>query len=369
MDKLLDLLGGDKFKSIVLAWFVPTLLFVLLFALVVGPELHGSWLARQFATATGRLALNRGLAVVILSALVAIAGYILRDDIYRVLEGYSWPDFLENWRRNRAHVPEARYVRALRDYLRANANGETTEKYVFSLVEARGYRHRRGRTKQRKLRRKRPLFVPRDKGYDTVDEQDLPKYVPEDKYVAATNFGNRMAVAESFGYEAYGLDAQKFWYDLVDVTSATGLASIAEARDKLDALVASTVLSYAFLAGDVGAFVWALINRRGLLAISVAGGLAWAAGIVSYHLSFRAIDEYSDAIATLANTGRLALAQKHRVRLPEAIEDERAMWKALAGTLYYPGSSKYEEELAPFRTTAAGAGPRPGDGAEVGSGG
>lgn len=356
-----------RFQAILLSWFVPTLLPVLAYSIVIGPELRGSWLAKQFQTATARLELNRSLAIVVVSALVSILMWHARDALYRLLEGYAWPSGVKEWRRRTAHVPHARYLAALRTYLEAkeaaagldreladarkaddsdaiaelerelaNAKSRVCE---WKRVAEKRDRQRldRGRTKgilKHLPRRRRPLLVNRDRGLDAHRDELLP-YPATIASIAATSFGNGMSAMESYGVETYGLDSQNLWYELLDVSSDSMRSALESARERTDAMVALWYATVAFLLGALGALIWITRTDRAASVVTVAAIAAIAFLKLIRRVLLQALHNWSFAMRGLVNQGRHALADKHGLELPGGHAAEREMWQALHSVIEY----------------------------------
>jgi hypothetical protein len=362
--KVFDIVSGaDEFKALVLSWFMPASIAVFGFALFVGPSLRNSWLWDQFILATDRLGLNRSLGLALVSALIATLSFTVRDSIFRLLEGYNWPNFLREWRIKRAHRPHARYIRNLSNYLsskedlRDRRDSYTQEQiaefeqqiaqHKELLKASHDDRTSRGRDNSKRLcellRRPRPLFTPRDKGERTEHVLDLPPYPEEDDHIAATLFGNRMAYVEGYGYATYGLDSQTFWYDLIDVSDDSLVESINDARGKLDTLVALTFYSLVVAAACIPSVAWLIGAGRPPWTAATAGAAFAALAAAWYRVSLGAILDYGWTLRALVNSNRLALATKLGYNIPEKADEERRLWSAMAQRVQH-GRFDHESE-------------------------
>lgn len=353
MNKLWDLFSGsDKFMSIVVSWFIPILLYAILLVVVVAPELRGSALIAHFTQATHALGLNRALAVLVLVAVASTVGHLLRDDLYRVLEGYSWPRWIRERRRDRCHIPEAQYLLALREFLRASQHNVSVDLRTRDLAAANLNRRRRGQDSVwcERLHRYRPLFAPMDRG-PSQSEEFLPRYPEQLSSVAATKFGNAMAAVESFGYETYGLDSQSLWFELIDVIGNKVVHELDETRAKIDALVVLVISSFMTALIALGSFLWVVMQGRNGIGAAILALIAWMSGVFFYHLLLRSVEDYGFAIRAIVNQGRVELAKNNGLSIPQTIAEERRMWEAFIGFIHYSGNKHYERKLDPFRLT------------------
>jgi hypothetical protein len=327
-----------------------------------------------------------------------------------VLEGNKWPWFLREWRRDHAHKPHRRYLLAKQQHARASrmvckvqealntadkANANEIEKLRDQLAKAKedekltkqakedADRQRQYRDRSRKYprglnwlpRRRRPAFTPID--WKHGNEDQIPTYPGKEAYVMATRVGNELRAMETYGSTTYGLDSQILWYELYAEAPEALRNAIEDSELQADTFVASLYVTMSVSAAMVAGALWEW--SRGEVDVKL-----WVASIVTlallpvFHRGLLAsIEEWAATVRALVNNGRKALVEKYDLRLPSSIKDEKRMWEALTGFIYYGGSPYYAKKLNEFRAqspgissseTDRGAKPRDADGVVDGDG-
>ncbi len=275
------------------AWALPSALAVAATWLFLLPQLGG------------RIDLpkdNEGLIFlfVALTSALAISLSSLSTHLYRLLEGYDWPGWLVEWGQQRQ--------RAQKKALRAAVRGA-----------ARGWRR-------------------------NIAWEKLARYPIDDAEILPTRFGNAIRAFETYGQTRFSMDSQTLWHELVAVTPKYIESQIDSARSSVDFFVALFYLSIFFgfaclVLGSIEHF------KIGILVLSVP---AFSLAILCHWLAIRATDAWSYPIHALVNLGRVKLADSLGLKLPETLEQEKAMWDLVARYANY-ASREHGEALDAYR--------------------
>jgi hypothetical protein len=75
---------------------------------------------------------------------------------------------------------------------------------------------------------------------------------------------------------------------------------------------------------------------------------------LSYFAGVKSSSWLLGAVRALVNTGRKELAAKMNLELPDSIEDERKMWNAATGFVYYSYDAGFADELDEYRLSTNG---------------
>ena len=140
------------------------------------------------------------------------------------------------------------------------------------------------------------------------------------------------------------MDSQRLWHELLAVTPKYIESEIDSARSSVDFFVALLYLSFFFC---IACLVLGSIEhfKLGILVLSVPAFLL----VISCHwLAIRATDAWSYPIHALVNLGRVKLADSLGLKLPETLEEEKAMWGLF--TMYANNASpEYGKALDAYR--------------------
>lgn len=228
---------------------------------------------------------KKGLIFVALTGALAISLSSLSTPLYRVLEGYLWPRWLQEW--------GLRRQRAEKEALRAAVAGS-------------GWR--RG-----------------------IALEKLARYPLDDNQIVPTKFGNAIRAFETYGKTRFNMDSQTLWHELLAVVPKQIQLEIESARSSVDFFVALLYLSVLF--GFACVFLGAIEHFKiSILLLSVP---AFLLAILCHWLAIRAIDGWGYPIHALVNLGRVKLADSLGLRLPETLQEEKAMWGLVTKYSYY----------------------------------
>jgi hypothetical protein len=244
---------------------------------------------------------NEGLIwFLALTGALAISLSSLSPQLYWLLEGYLWPGWLVEWGEKRQRAQK----KALGGAVRAAAKG---------------------------WRR-------------NIAEDKLAKYPMDDAQIVPTRFGNAIRAFETYGQTRFNIDSQTLWHELIAVTPKYIESEIDSARSSVDFFVALLYLSIFFgfaclVLGSIEHF------KIGILVLSVP---AFSLAILCHWLAIRATDAWSYPIHALVNLGRVKLADWLGLKLPETLEEEKAMWGLVAMYANHP-SREYGVALDVYR--------------------
>ena len=145
----------------------------------------------------------------------------------------------------------------------------------------------------------------------------------------------------------YGLDSQTLWYELVTVAPDALQKEEQDARAVVDFFVSAIYLAAVFSA--VAVLIGIL---RADLQSLVAGAITAMLTPFFYSRAVKSVRQWRFVVQALVNVGRLKLASALGLVLPSTLEEERLMWRALTGFVFW-GSEKYAKDLERFRISTA----------------
>jgi hypothetical protein len=347
-------LGGAR--ALLIGWFVPSLINLLVLGIVVVPGLSGL----AALTGSGTIDAARSTAFILVGTMVlGLTLAALQTPLYRILEGYlGWPKWLFQMGRRhelaRKHLLEARLCAASLA-LREKA-GTLSEKERGLLQEYRA--HVVTGHYVDSDARKGPVWL------SLLDER-LSRFPADDGQVIATRLGNAIRRFEEYGYNRFRLDSQVLWHELNAVAPEQARKQAEDARMNVDFFIC---LLYGHLLVAVSACIELGAGnpaRPWLVAGTIIGLLVLAC--VWYRVAIVATDDWAGAVRAMVNLGRLPLTTSMGLALPQAIGDERAMWALAVDFVRYPYSPR-AAALDAFRRAPEEAdkvGLEPGGGAEV----
>lgn len=227
----------------------------------------------------------------------------VQTPLYRILEGYLlWPKRLAD-ARTRYHVARRRKL---------SEAGLSQSGYSAALAEERRRR------------------------YPDNDEDFVP-----------TALGNAIRRFEVYGWDRYRLNTQTLWYRIIAVVPDSVAKAAGTARANVDFFVS---LLYGHF--SVGALAVLALLRHGPATprLLVAPLFCLAIVALSYRLSIVATDEWASAIRAIADLGRLPLAKSLGLILPQGLEEERQLWRAIYWLDRDGFSQEASDYISVFRT-------------------
>jgi hypothetical protein len=332
-------LGGGR--ALLIGWILPSLINVLIFGLVVAPQLSGFG-------GLGAEAARGALFGLVVTAVLGLILAALQAPLYRILEGHlGWPQWLLQARRRR---------QLARKYLLRN-------RVDAALLTG---REPRGDLSEADLAafRAHPV-VSRHIGKDTAKgsiwvallDERLHRYPVDDRQVAATRLGNAIRRFEEYGHNRYRLDSQVLWHELHTVVPEPARKQIDDARMSVDFFIS---LLYGHLLVALAATINLLTGAAAhpwLVVVTLVG--LPLASCLWYRLAVVATDEWAGAIQAMVNLGRHPLATALGLTVPHGIEEERTMWllvSDLVGTGYQPNLASLDTfRVTPDKSNASNA--------------
>ncbi len=333
-------LGGGR--ALLVGWFLPSLINVLIFGFVVVPRVSGFQALAGSATSEPVRSTVFALVGTTVLGLVLAA---LQTPLYRILEGYlGWPEgrFQAGRRRQlaRKHLLENRLEAAS---LVAREAAGTLSEAEAKAIEAFRSHPVMGR------------FVAADarKGevWLSLLEERLSRFPGDDGQVTPTRLGNAIRRFEEYGYDRFRLDSQLLWHELNAVVPEPAREQAEDARTNVDFFIC-LLYGHLLVAASACIELITVLPGRPWLVAAVVVGLPLAA-IAWYRVAVVATDDWAGAVRAMVNLGRQPLATAMGLTLPEDIGDERTMW-ALAARLARVSYSSDMAALNKFRSTSDG---------------
>ena len=330
-------LGGGR--ALLVGWFLPSLINLLIFGFVVVPEISGfQALARS---GQGGQAARAALFALVGTAVLGLALAALQTPLYRILEGYlGWPERLFGASRHRQlarkHLLRNR-LDAASLVLRAGA-GPLPDADAQVLKAFRT--HPVTRRFVDSDARKGPVWL------SLLDER-LHRYPAADSQVTATRLGNAIRRFEEYGFDRFRLDSQVLWHELNGVVPDPVRKQAEDARTNVDFFVC---LLYGHLLVAVAACVDLGLGHpaRPPLLVTAIVALPLLA-TVWYRVAVAATDDWAGAVRALVNLGRQPLATSIGLVLPQSLDDERMMWARFGALATGPFRPEMTAGLSQFR--------------------
>lgn len=272
---LFGLTAGDW--GLLAGWIIPAAVAVALLTYLVLPDLP--W---KFADELGELnSVEQAAALTFTAIGVGVVLSALQTPLYRLLEGYLWPNSL----RDRGMARHTKRRAELREQL---ANDKSGVEYGLVL-------------------------------------ERLQRYPALDDQIAPTTLGNTIRALEAYGWDKYRLDSQTLWSELEALVPEPLRVALDRARVPVDFAV-----SFVYLSALVGliSLIAALLGDA-QLKLFVISVVAIGLSPIWYWLAVVSTSEWYACVQALVNLGRLPLAQAMGLQIPATLEEERRMWEAL----------------------------------------
>ncbi len=239
-----------------------------------------------------------------LTSVLAVSLSAISTQLYRFLEGYTWPSSIREWGKLKQLDRKSA--------LRANVDS------------AKG-----------KLER-------------AIAEDELARYPLEDGQLLPTRFGNAIRAFETYGRTRFNLDSQTLWHELYAVAPKYLQVEIESARSSVDFFVAVIYLSSVF---SISCLLLGVLDHFNLNLILISI-LSLLLAFGSHWFAIRAIDAWAEPIRALVNLGRPKLADSFGFMIPQTIEEEKFMWGLVANYINDP-KEEYGKALNVFRAPGA----------------
>lgn len=297
-------LGGGIFKFIY-AWVVPSATTAAVFLFLVAPEGLVSKALRQPSAGS---TLANGAFLALLTVTVSVGVGLFQLPIYRFLEGYTMPRFLQTRLRRRQ---ARKWMQLSRLHRRSDKLGNRRAAIIAEKLEL----------------------------YPERLEDVMP-----------TRLGNSLKALETFSYNRYQLDSQALWHELLAVSPASVRSDIDEARAPVDFFVSA--FTHLVALGVASGSVFALEHSARSLMTALVCILLLP---VAYDGAVRNVSAYAATVRALSTLGRRPLADGLGLKMPSHGADERRMWLALSEfTLWQQNGASSLSTLDDYRADQPG---------------
>jgi hypothetical protein len=299
-DILQGLIGGGQ--VFLFAWVLPTAIVVSAVRYFVLPAITG------FPGVRGVLELDAtstALGLAFASVAVALVLSALSTQLYRVLEGYSWPRSLRDIGRQRQ----------LKRKQMAKSLAETAP--VNSLERALAY-------------------------------EELRRFPDSDEQVAPSRLGNAIRAFETYAEDRYQLNSQLLWVELYVAVPDALRAEHDQARASVDFFV-NSIWQLAIL----GVTSLVVVIFSGHFSPLILFLVVLAAEPLFYRGAISSTSYWRSAVQAIVDTGRVPLATNLGLVIPDALEEERQMWQEVARFVFYEykGEDKLDNYRKQFRSS------------------
>src|SRR6266567_7507780 len=242
---------------------------------------------------------SESTAGLVLLAVVVLLGFTLAatsTPLYRLLEGYVWPQRLMNWGIRRQQDRKRR-LRVHLDQLPAS-----------TLIDS------------------------------ALVWERLSRYPADDNQVAPTRLGNALRAFETYGLDRYRLDSQTFWNELLALVPKSLQDELDNSRTATDFFVATFYLTALYGLVALALAALKLADHRPIdYSLVVEGIVPLLLGpIVSYRLAISSTTYWANTVQAMVNIGRVQLARSMGLKMPSTLEAERKMWTAVSKLVFYP---------------------------------
>jgi hypothetical protein len=294
MGGVFDTVSGGLSKF-VRAWLLPSATAVGVFSFVVLPALEDLEIVSRLNSLSE---VPRGLILAFCSLLLAFLSSYGSTRIYRFFEGYSWPRTLADRAVKRQKQAQADLKAAAARLHEEPADEADTAK--------------------------EPAW------YAELAAERLKRYPRSEGDVMPTRLGNALKAVERYGNDHYGLDSQIFWSELNACAPESTSEGVEDARSAVDFFISFVFFSLAFA---LLSLIVAVVELH--LPSLIAGLTALVLSRWFYLMAVASTSWLASAMQALVNLGRVELAGTYGLDVPPTLAEERKMWEALAGFVYW----------------------------------
>jgi len=337
-DILKGLAGGWNF---LVSWVFPSAISWSIFALFLFPKLQH---APIFSDINGTSAANKTLVLVGAAILTGILLSSLSTVLYRVIEAYYLiPGSIAAWLRNRQHRHQQVLRKQLQDLqdLRENQRSISidSEESRGSEVSTVGY----------PLSTKSASMNGSQAGIDVrigLIRERLRRYPADDRQLGPTRFANALRAVETYGWDRYRLDSQTLWSELMSAVPDSLRSEEESARTPINFSVSMMYLS-ALL--GVACLAVNLSLAGSTIAPTVVGLISLLLVPAWYRLAVLNTRYLNSVIQAIVNVGRVELAKKMGLAIPQKLQDERDMWERVFWFVDERFNEEYVSDLNSYR--------------------
>jgi hypothetical protein len=314
-------------RAFILGTFLPTLLF----AIVLLLEFRDFHVAAEWLAALTTKDLGQAAYLILSVWAVAVTLLMLNQPLYRLLEGYLFPNWLAEplKKRHRCRLKKLQHEIQTLYYKWAK------EESAFTAVE---------------LDRYRVMRLERSKWMPATDGDVLP-----------TRFGNAIKAFEVYPRDIYGADGVTIWLRLTAVIPKSFSEQIVETRSQLDFLINSCLFSCVIAIGGVFRTAYSanwhelyLSSFTGVVPFLLSIELSWlfwaAGGAIAAYTFYRwavsCIPGWGELVKTAFDCYLPTLATQLGFELPTTEKRRRHFWTTFSQQAIY---GREPDGLSPFR--------------------
>lgn len=329
-------LGGGR--ALLVGWFLPSLINLLVFGFVVVPRLSGL----QMLSGPGSTDLTRSTIFALVGTAVAgLTLAALQTPLYRILEGYlGWPEWLFRAGRrrqlSRKHLLQNRIEAA--SLASEEAGGTLSEAGAKTLAAFRSHPVT-GRYADSDIS-KGPVWL-------SLLGERLSRFPADDQQVNATRLGNAIRRFEEYGFDRFSLDTQVLWHELNAVVPEPAREQAEDARINVDFFIC-LLYGHLLVAASACIELGIAFPAKPWPVVATIIALPTLA-VVWYRVAVAATDDWAGAVRAMVNLGRQPLAASMGLVLPDTITRERKMWALTTEFVCDPYKSE-AAKLDGFRT-------------------
>ena len=160
-----------------------------------------------------------------------------------------------------------------------------------------------------------------------------------------------MRVMETYGSDTYGLDSQLMWFELISEASEVLQDVLGDFQFETDTLVCGIYTAIALAGTAFAGGIWRATTGVWDLKLWLTAIVSLLVAELFYRRLLNSIDGWALAVHALVNTAREPLRVKYGLRRPMSHAEEKQMWEAQTGTLFYGYDPERERILASYRIT------------------
>jgi hypothetical protein len=190
--------------------------------------------------------------------------------------------------------------------------------------------------------------APKDRVLEGLLRERLQRFPADSEQLGPTSFANALRAIETFGWDRYRLDSQTLWSELTAVSTDGLRAEEEAARTPINFSVSMLYLSVL----TSGVCLAALFATGWTTSVAIVGALGLALVPAWYRLAILNTRYLSSVVQAMVNIGRVELAKKFGLSLPDKLEEERDMWERLFWFVYEPFDGKFVADLNAYRSSS-----------------
>lgn len=292
-------------RSFIFGFFLPTLAFCIVVLVLFKDFQTSKELLEDFAAKD----ITKAAYALLVVWIIAVALLTLNHPLYRFLEGYTFPNWLAEWLKERNRKRLQASLSEIRNLFQRWAS----EGDAFPANDLRRYRS---------LRR------------DTA--RSMPSTMSD---VLPTAFGNAIRAFELYSRDIYGADGVWIWLRLGTVIPKNVTEQIQDSRTQIDFLVNCCLYSFVVATLSFGRVVYAA-NQQLMASSPIALWLAVGAGgslatYLFYRWAVSRVSAWGDWVMTAYDCYLPALAKQLGYELPPTEKERVAFWTAFSQQLIF----------------------------------